>query len=136
MELQVLEAQYATDLDEVIRTATQAGARALVQLASPMIDFHARRIAEATLKQRLPAISPYSAFAAGGGLMSYGPDKKAFHPRPAHYIDRILRGAKPGDLPIEEPDKFDLTINLKTAKTLGLTIPPSLLLRADQVIDP
>jgi len=136
MELQILEVQYATDLDKVLMAAMHAGFRALVQLGSPIIDLHARRIADVTLKQRLPAISPFRAFVVGGGLMSYGPDQTAFYPRAASYIDRILKGAKPGDLPIEEPQKFDLVINLKTAKALGLTIPPSLLLRADQVIDP
>jgi putative ABC transport system substrate-binding protein len=135
MELQVLEVQYATDLDEVLRAATQAGSRALVQLGSPIIDLNARRIAELTLKQRLPAISPFRAFAAGGGLMSYGPDQTVFYPRVANYIARILKGTRPGDLPIEEPERFDLILNLTTAKALGLTIPPSLLARADQVIE-
>jgi ABC-type uncharacterized transport system substrate-binding protein len=135
MELQVLEVQYATNFDEILAAATQTGVRALVQLGSPLIDLHAGRIAEAALKQRLPAISPFRAFAARGGLMCYGPDFRTFHPRPAHYIDKILKGTKPGDLPIEEPDKFELIINLRTARALGLTIPPSLLARADQVIE-
>jgi putative tryptophan/tyrosine transport system substrate-binding protein len=135
IELQVLAVQYATDFDKVLTAATHAGAQALVQLGSPLIDLHAGRIAEVALKQRLPAISPFRAFAVRGRLMSYGPDFKSFHPRPAHYIDKILKGAKPGDLPIEEPEKFELVINLKTAKALGLTIPPSLLLRPDQVIE-
>jgi putative ABC transport system substrate-binding protein len=135
IELQVLEVQYTTDFDKLLTAATHTGAQALLQLGSPLLDLHAGRIAEVALKQRLPAISPFRAFAARGGLMSYGPDFKSFHPRPAHYIDKILKGAKPGDLPIEAPEKFELVINLKTAKALGLTIPPSLLLRADQVIE-
>jgi ABC-type uncharacterized transport system substrate-binding protein len=135
MELQILEAQYATDFDEVFRAVRRARSQALVQLTSPAIDLHARRIGELTLRHRLPAISPFRAFATGGGLMSYGPDQTVFYPRLATYIDKILKGAKPGDLPIEEPEKFDLIINLKTAKALGLTIPPSLLARADQVIE-
>jgi len=135
IELQILEAQYATDFDEVFRAVAQGRSQALVQLASPAIDLHAQRIAELTLKQRLPAISPFRKFATGGGLMSYGPDQTAISPRLANYIDKIVKGAKPGDLPIEEPEKFDLIINLKTAKALGLTIPPSLLARADQVIE-
>jgi putative ABC transport system substrate-binding protein len=135
MELQIFDVKYETNVDEVLTTAMQTGARALLQLGSPLIDFRARGIAEAALRHRLPAISPFRSFAEGGGLMSYGPDFKTFHPRPAHYVDRILKGAKPGDLPIEEPDKFELTLNLKTAKALGLTIPPSLLAGADQVIE-
>jgi putative tryptophan/tyrosine transport system substrate-binding protein len=135
IELQIHEAQYATDFDEVFRAVAQGRSQALVQLTSPAIDLHARRIAELTLKQRLPAISPFRAFATGGGLMSYGPDQTAIYPRLASYIDKIVKGAKPGDLPIEEPEKFELIINLKTAKALGLTIPPSLLARADQVIE-
>ena len=135
IELQILDVQYETDFDDILRTATRTGARALVQLGSPIIDVRGRRIAEATLKQRLPAISPFRTFSVGGGLMSYGPNQTAFYPRAANYVDRILKGAKPGDLPIEEPQKFDLIINLKTAKALGLTIPPTVLARADQVIE-
>jgi putative tryptophan/tyrosine transport system substrate-binding protein len=135
IELQIFEVQYATDFDEVFRAVAQGRSRALVQLPSPAIDLHARRIAELTLKHRLPAISPFRAFATGGGLMSYGPDQAVIYPRLASYIDKIVKGANPGDLPIEEPEKFDLLINLKTATALGLTIPPSLLQRADQVIE-
>jgi len=136
MDLQVLDVEYATDFDEVLRATTKAGARALVQLTSPMIDLYARRMAELTLKQRLPAISPYRSFARGGGLMSYGPDQTEWYRPAASYIAKILKGAKSGDLPIEEPAKFELVINLKTAKALGLTIPPSVLARADEVIHP
>jgi putative ABC transport system substrate-binding protein len=95
----------------------------------------AKRIADFTLKHRLPAISLFRRFADGGGLMSYGPDQTEYSKRLSVYIDKILRGAKPTDLPIEQPTKFELVINLKTAKALGLTIPQTLLLRADQVIE-
>jgi putative ABC transport system substrate-binding protein len=135
MDLHILDVEYATDFDDVLRAATKAGSRALVQLGSPAIDLRARQIAEATLRQRLPAISPFRAFAEGGGLMCYGPDQAEFYLRAASYIDKILKGAKPGDLPIEEPAKFSLIVNLKTAKALGLTIPPSVLARADEVIE-
>jgi len=135
MDLLVLEVQYATDLDEVFRAATKAGSRALVQLVSAAIDLNARRIAELTLRHGLPAISPFRAFADGGGLMSYGPDQAAYHQEVCVYVDKILKGAKPADLPIEQPTKFLFIINLKTAKALRLSLAPSLVARADRVIE-
>ncbi len=135
MDLLVLEVQYATDLDEVFRAATKAGSRALAQLVSAAIDLNARRIAELTLRHGLPAISPFRAFAEGGGLMSYGPDQAAYHQEACVYVDKILKGAKPADLPIEQPTKFLFIINLKTAKALRLSLPPSLVARADRVIE-
>jgi putative ABC transport system substrate-binding protein len=135
MDLLVLEVQYATYLDEVFRAATKAGSRALAQLVSAAIDLNARRIAELTLRHGLPAISPFRAFAEGGGLMSYGPDQAAYHQEACVYVDKILKGAKPADLPIEQPTKFLFIINLKTAKALRLSLPPSLVSRADRVIE-
>jgi putative ABC transport system substrate-binding protein len=96
---------------------------------------HRREIAAAALRTRLATVFPGSAYAKSGGLVGYGPDMSAVAGRAASYVDKILRGAKPGDLPIEQPTKFELVINLKTARALGLTIPQSLLLRADQVIE-
>ena len=130
LDLQVLEVRSLNDLDVALATAVKAGVRHLIQLSSPLVDRHSRRTAEFTLKNRVVAISMFRAFAEAGGLMSYGPDRRQYDRRLAIYIDKMLRRARPGDLPIEQPDKFELVINLKTAKALGLTIPPSLLQRA------
>jgi ABC-type uncharacterized transport system substrate-binding protein len=107
------------------RRAFLAGSAALV--AAPLADLAA--------KTRLPAVYPWREGADAGGLMAYGPNIPDLFRRAATHVDKILKGANPGDLPIEQPTKFELVINLKTAKALGLTIPPSLLLRADQVIE-
>ena len=104
----------------------------LVQ-AGPAWGFH-RQIIDFAATHRLPAIHVFRDFVQAGGLMSYGADYADIFRRSPSYVDKILKGAKPGDLPIEQPTKFELVINLKTAKALGLTIPPSLLLRADQLI--
>ena len=99
-----------------------------------MLGSHDERIAELATKSRLPSISRGRTLPASGGLMSYGPKVGQNWPRVALQIDKILKGAKPADLPVEQPTKFELVINLKTAKALGLTIPPSVLARADEVI--
>jgi putative tryptophan/tyrosine transport system substrate-binding protein len=134
IELQVMEVRSGDDLDAAFRGGASAGSRAVVFLSSPLISTGSRQLAEFVVKNRLPAISPFRRFADAGGLMSYGPDFDDFRRRAASYVDRILKGAKPGDLPIERPAKYELVINSKTAKALGLTVPPYLLLRADEVI--
>ena len=100
-----------------------------------MTYFHRARIADLAVKRRLPTVHGARGYVDAGGLVSYWAHQADRYRRVASYVDRILKGAKPGDLPIEQPTKFELVINLKTAKALGLTIPPSLLLRADQVIE-
>jgi putative ABC transport system substrate-binding protein len=135
IKVQVLEIRKAGEVDSALAAMVKSGVRALVQLSSPLFDgLLAERIADFTLKHRLPAISLFRRFADGGGLMSYGPNQVEYYKRLSVYIDKILRGAKPADLPIEQPTKFELVINLKTAKALGLTIPQSLLVRADEII--
>jgi putative ABC transport system substrate-binding protein len=113
---------------------TKARAGALLLISHPFINIHTRRIVELAAQSRLPAMYPYREAAAAGGLMGYGVNLADNFRRVGFYVDRIFKGANPGDLPVEQPTKFDLVINLKTAKTLGLTIPQSLLSRADEVI--
>jgi putative ABC transport system substrate-binding protein len=113
---------------------TRARAGALTVLPSGTFTNERRRLVDVAAKNRLPAVYPWREFVDAGGLMSYGPDFADLFRRAATYVDKILKGAKPADLPVEQPTKFELVINLKTAKALGLTIPQSLLLRADEVI--
>jgi putative tryptophan/tyrosine transport system substrate-binding protein len=109
-------------------------ATALLVILSPMTTLNSRRIVELALKHRLPGMYPTKQFAEEGGLMAYGPLIADLYRRAATYVDKILKGAKPGELPVEQPTKFELVINLKTAKQIGVTIPPHVLARADRVI--
>ena len=127
--------QDDSQIDSAIGRLVEGRPQALLVLSSPVVFTSQSRIAELALLHRLPSMCGFTTFSAAGGLMAYGPDFFATLRQAAGYVDRILKGAKPGDLPIERPTKFQLTFNLKTAKALGLTIPPSLLLRADQVIE-
>jgi len=135
LELRVLRVLKAADLSTALGGLHPQRDGGLIILPTPMALTHANTIAELALKQKLPAISYNRNFAENGGLMSYGVDLDDQLRRAAAYVDRILKGARPGDLPVQQPTKFQLVINLKTAKALGLTIPPSLLARADQVIE-
>jgi putative ABC transport system substrate-binding protein len=126
------------DVDEIERAVT-AFARSqnggIIVTGSPLTTFHRDRIVTLAARQRLPAVYPYRFFVTGGGLISYGPDLTDQYRRAAGYVDRILKGEKPADLPVQAPTKYELVINLKTAKTLGLEMPPTLLARADEVIE-
>ncbi len=134
LQLQVLEVRGPDAFDSAFHSMTTERAQALLVLADPMTYFHRRRLADLAIKHRLPMMSSLRDYAGAGSLMSYWADSTDVSRRAASYVDRILKGARPGDLPIEQPTKFELIINLKTAKALGLTIPQSLLLRADEVI--
>ncbi len=107
----------------------------LIVNPDPLTVRHRARIVELAAKSKVPAMYGFPEFVHAGGLMAYGPNMPDLFRRAADYVDKIIKGAKPGDLPVEQPTKFELVINLKTAKALGLTIPQSLLLRADQVIE-
>src|SRR5215470_12272386 len=135
LELRVLRVLKAADLSTALGGLHPQRDGGLIILPTPMALTHASTIAELALKQKLPAISYNRNFAENGGLMSYGVDLDDQLRRAATYVDRILKGARPGDLPVQQPTKFQLVINLKTARALGLTIPPSLPGRADQVIE-
>ena len=134
VRLQFVEARGPADFDRAFSDMTRARAGALTVLSTPMFVSERRRLVDLAAKNRLPAVYPWREFVDAGGLMSYGPNLADMFRRAATYVDKILKGAKPADLPVEQPTKFELVINLKTAKALGLTIPPSLLGRADEVI--
>jgi len=134
VQLQVVEATAVADFDAAFSAMVRERTEALIVLVNPMFNVQRRHIIERAANHRLPAIYEWMEFAGSGGLISYGADVCDIYRRAAGFVDKILKGAKPADLPIEQPTRFELVINLKTAKALGLTIPPSLLLRADEVI--
>ena len=134
IELQSLEVQAPADFDGALDAATRQHTDALITVEDPLTIDHRSKIAEFAIDKRLPTIAGFKMFADAGGLISYGPNPGEFMKESVGYVAKILKGAKPSDLPVEQPTRFELVINLKTAKTLGLTIPPSLLGRADEVI--
>jgi ABC-type uncharacterized transport system substrate-binding protein len=134
IEILPFEVRGPADFDGAIAAAVRAGVGGLIASGSPTFVRYRQQIAELLMKHRLPGISVWRSFAEAGLLMAYGPSLSDQFRRAAAYVDKILRGAKPGDLPVERPTKFELVINLKTAKAIGLTLPPSLLQRADEVI--
>jgi putative ABC transport system substrate-binding protein len=134
-QLDVVEAREPDEVPAAIAAAKVGGAEALYVVADPVFSAPPNRVPDLTAQAGLPSIYLFRIHVQAGGLISYGPDTPALARRVAHYVDRILKGAKPADLPIEQPSKFLLAINLRTAKSLGLDIPPSLLARADEVFE-
>jgi putative tryptophan/tyrosine transport system substrate-binding protein len=134
VQLHSLEVRSANDFDKTFEDATRARAGALVIMPDPLFVTNLKRIADFAATSRLPSIFHLTEFVDSGGLVAYGPDRSDMFRRAATYVDKILKGAKPADLPVEQPMKFELVINLKTAKQIGLTIPPNVLARADKVI--
>jgi putative ABC transport system substrate-binding protein len=135
VRLQPLEARGPGEIDSAFAAMTRERAGAVIVLVDTAFIPHRTRIADLAARSRLPAVYGLTDHAEAGGLMAYGPNVANLYRRAATYVDKILKGAKPADLPVEEPTKFELVINLKTAKALGLTIPPSVLVRSDQVIE-
>jgi len=135
VELRPLQAQGPNDLDRAFTVMSRERVDGLILLPSVMFSSERRRIADLATKNRLPTMFFFREFVEAGGFISYGPSFVELWRRAASYVDRILKGTKPADLPVEQPTKFELLINLKTAKALGLTVPPALLARADQVIE-
>jgi putative ABC transport system substrate-binding protein len=134
IHLQFVEAREPADVERAFSEMTRTRAGALTVLGSTMLFLERRRLVDLAAKNRLPAVYPWREGVDAGGLMAYGPDQADMFRRAATYVDKILKGAKPGDLPVEQPTKFELSINLKTAKALKLTMPPSVLGRADHIV--
>jgi putative ABC transport system substrate-binding protein len=135
IELQSHPIRNSNDVDADFRALIQANAQAIVTLDDPLVQSNRMRIAELALQHHLPVMGEFKAMPAAGALVSYGPDQVDMWRRAAAYVDKILRGAKPADLPVEQPVKFELVINLKTARALGIDVPPKLLFTADEVIE-
>jgi ABC-type uncharacterized transport system substrate-binding protein len=134
VQVQALEVQRADEFESAIRSAAQTRAGGILILPTALLTAHRKQIGELAMSNRLPSMFATSQYMDSGGLMSYGPDHSDLSRRAATYVDKILKGAKPADLPVERPMKFELCINLKTAKQIRLTIPPNVLARADKVI--
>jgi len=134
LQLHSFEVQTPQDIEKAFLDMPKVRPNALLVILSPLVTLHSKRIVEMALKQHLPGMYPTRQFAEEGGLMAYGPLIGDLYRRAATYVDKILKGRKPADLPVEQPTKFEFVINLKTAKQIGLTIPQSVLYRADKVI--
>jgi putative ABC transport system substrate-binding protein len=134
VQLQLLEAREPAEIDRAFAAMAREGTRALLVLGDPVFTAYRTRIADLAVQYRLPAVSGTREHVEAGGLMAYGPSFPAMYRRAASYVAKILQGSKPADLPVEQPTKYELVINLKAAEALGLTIPPMLLFQADEVI--
>jgi ABC-type uncharacterized transport system substrate-binding protein len=134
VKLQYLDVLNLKDIETAFRAATKERADAVLVLVSPLLLPQRTQVADLALKSRLPAIYPQTEYTEAGGLMYYGANTLDLFRRAATSVDKILKGAKPADLPVEQPKKFEFVINLKAAKQIGLTIPPNVLARADRVI--
>jgi ABC-type uncharacterized transport system substrate-binding protein len=134
VQLHLVEAGGPEAFDRASAAMTRAHAGALLVLGDSIVFQHRRRLAELAATNRLPTVHNIRPFVEAGGLMAYGPSTPDLRRRAAIYVDKILKGAKPADLPVEQPTKFELVINLKTAEALGITIPPTLLFQADEII--
>jgi len=134
IQMQSLEIRALSDIESALRSATKEHANALAVLTDPVTLYHRSELASLASKHHLPAIYSDKLFVEAGGFMSYGANDRELHRRAALFVDKILKGAKPGELPVEQPTTYELVINARTASVLGLTIPPSLLGRADEVI--
>jgi putative ABC transport system substrate-binding protein len=135
VQLLSLEVSSTNDFDKAFEDATKERAGALAVMPAPLFAGNFKRIADLAAKSRLPSIFQFSEFTDAGGLLAYGPDRSDMFRRAAAYVDKILKGAKPADLPMERPTKFEFVINMKTAKTLGITLPNAILLRATRLIE-
>jgi putative ABC transport system substrate-binding protein len=135
MRMRFVEAQHPGEIDGAFASMAREKTDAVVVSADPMLVSERRRIVELAARSRVPAVYFDRSFAEAGGLLSYGTDLFALYRGASTYVDKILKGAKPADLPVQQPTQFELVINLKTAKTLGLMIPPPVLLRASRVIE-
>jgi putative ABC transport system substrate-binding protein len=135
VELRAVGVRDAGEIERAVTAFARSSNGGLIVTGSPLTLVHRDLIITLAARHRLPAVYPFRYFATSGGLISYGPNTTDPHRRAASYIDRILKGEKPADLPVQAPTKYELVINLKTAKALGLEIPPTLLARADEVIE-
>jgi putative tryptophan/tyrosine transport system substrate-binding protein len=134
VKIQSLQVRDANKVQTAFAAMAREGARAIIIIQGPFTTLHRKQIVELAAKNRMPSMCDDPIWTDNGSLISYGPNRSDLYRRAATYVDKILKGAKPADLPVEQPTKFELIINLKTAKQIGLTIPPNVLARADRVI--